>query len=171
MKQNNTKCSFLSFYLSRLCTVIEMLIPYYGKGVRFRVLLRIREICRKKNLYFLGVCIKGYLQNHYGCEISINATISPKAQFIHTVGVVIGEGSIIEDGVIIYSGVVLGRKDIKVEAYPHIKSNSILCTGACLLGGITVGDNCVIGAKSLVLRDCAPNSTYVGCPAINISNK
>ena len=145
--------------------MIQMLLPYYGKGARFRALLRLRIICQKFNLHFIAVCIKGYLQNHYGCEISINAIISTRAQFMHTVGVVIGEGSVIEDGVKIYSGVVLGRKDIGVEAYPYIKKNAILCTGACLLGGITVGENCIIGAKSLVLYDCSHDSTYVGIPA------
>lgn len=143
---------------------IQALIPYYGKGVRFRILLRLRRFCQIYNLYFLALCIKGYLQNHYGCEISINAIISTKVQFMHTVGVVIGEGCVIEDGVIIYSGVVLGRKDIKVDAYPYIRKNTILCTGACILGGIVVGENCVIGAKSLILKDCIPNSTYIGCP-------
>lgn len=113
---------------------------------------------------FLALCIKGYLQNHYGCEISVNAIISTKVQFMHTVGVVIGEGCVIEDGVIIYSGVVLGRKDIKIDAYPYIKKNTILCTGACVLGGVIVGENCIIGAKSLILKDCIPNSTYIGCP-------
>ena len=83
---------------------------------------------------------------------------------MHTVGVVIGEGCVIEDGVIIYSDVVLGRKDIKIDAYPYIKKNTILCTGACVLGGVIVGENCVIGAKSLILKDCIPNSTYIGCP-------
>lgn len=71
----------------------------------------------------------------------------------------------IEDGVIIYSGVVLGRKNIRVEAYPYVKKNAILCTGACVLGGITVGENCVIGAKSLVTKDCDSGAVYIGCPA------
>lgn len=143
---------------------IQALIPYYGKGVRFRIMLRLRRFCQIYNLSFLALCIKGYLQNHYGCEISVNAIISTKVQFMHTVGVVIGEGCVIEDGVIIYSDVVLGRKDIKIDAYPYIKKNTILCTGACVLGGVIVGENCVIGAKSLILKDCIPNSTYIGCP-------
>lgn len=153
-----------------LPTMVQALIPYYGKGARFRALLRMRIICQKFNLHFLAVCIKGYLQNHYGCEISINAIISTRAQFMHTVGVVIGEGSVIEDGVKIYSGVVLGRKDVTIEAYPHIKKGCCLCTGACILGGVTIGENCVIGAKSLVLSDCCSNSVYVGIPAKKIKD-
>ncbi len=150
---------------------IQALIPYYGKGVRFRIMLRLRRFCQIYNLSFLALCIKGYLQNHYGCEISVNAIISTKVQFMHTVGVVIGEGVIIEDGVIVYSNVVLGRKDINVESYPYIKKNATLCTGACVLGDVTIGENCVIGAKSLVLENCDSNSIYVGSPCKKIKYK
>lgn len=147
---------------------LEIFIPYYGKNARFRLLLRLREFCRKKRLVFCAQSIKGFIQSHYGCEISINAVISPKAQFMHTVGVVIGEGCIIDDGVIIYSGVVCGRKDIRTESYPHIKHDAVLCTGACILGEVTIGEHCVVGAKSLVIKDCEPNSVYVGCPSKKI---
>ena len=87
---------------------------------------------------------------------------------MHTVGVVIGEGSVIEGGVIIYSGVVIGRKDISMPHYPIVRRNAILCTNCSLLGGITVGENCIIGAHSLVINDCESNATYVGSPAIKI---
>lgn len=90
---------------------------------------------------------------------------------MHTVGVVIGEGCIIEDGVIIYSNVVLGRKNIYVDSYPYIKKNVTLCTGVCVLGDVTIGENCVIGAKSLVLQNCDSNSIYVGSPCKKIKYK
>ena len=147
---------------------IQMFIPWYGSGARFRYYLRLREFFRKHELWFFATCLKSLLQYKYGCEISIHAQISVKAQFMHTVGVVIGEGSVIEGGVIIYSGVVIGRKDISMPHYPIVRRNAILCTNCSLLGGITVGENCIIGAHSLVINDCESNATYVGSPAIKI---
>ena len=88
---------------------------------------------------------------------------------MHTVGVVIGEGCVIEDGVVIYSGVCLGRKNINMDEYPVIEKNTVLCTGSIVLGNIIVGENCTIGANSLVLKDCLPNGIYVGCPAKRIN--
>lgn len=38
---------------------------------------------------------KGLLLYKYGCEISINAKVDPHTLFMHTVGVVIGEGCIV----------------------------------------------------------------------------
>lgn len=34
-----------------------------------------------------------------------------------------------------------------------------------LLPGVTIGRGCIIGAGSLVTKDCEPNSIYVGSPA------
>ena len=37
--------------------------------------------------------------------------------------------------------------------------------GAKVLGSVTIGDNCKIGAGSVVLKNVPPNSTVVGVPA------
>ncbi|OQY43024.1 MAG: hypothetical protein B6240_13400 [Desulfobacteraceae bacterium 4572_87] len=39
------------------------------------------------------------------------------------------------------------------------------CEGAKILGDITVGDNVVIGANAVVIRDVPPDSVAVGIPA------
>ncbi len=149
--------------------IIEACIPYYGYGVRFRILLRLREYFRIHRLFGLAQFVKGILLHKYGCEISVNAIVSPQAVFMHYVGIVIGEGCIVEKGVIIYSGVVLGRKDIKKEDdYPVIKSGSVLCTGCTVLGNVMVGNNSIVAAKSLVLTNTEPHSTYAGIPARRI---
>lgn len=148
---------------------IKLLVPYYGADVRFRACQRLREFFRRHHLFFLATCLKSYLQYKYGCELSINAKISIKASFMHTVGVVIGEGCIIEDGVVIYSNVCLGRKDIENEDdYPIIKRNTILCTGSIVLGKVIVGESCTIAAGAVVLSDCDASSIYAGVPAKKI---
>ena len=149
-----------------LGAVLQALIPWYGAGARFRFYLRLREFYRKHHMYFLGQCLKSHLQYKYGCEIAVNATISPAASFMHTVGVVIGEGVIIDQNVTIYSGVCLGRKDIqKDDDYPIIQEGSILCTDCSVLGKIVVARHTTVGAKSLVITDTHPGGTYVGIPA------
>ena len=131
--------------------------------------LRLREFFRKKKMYFFGKCLKLHLLSKYGCELGITASISPKVQFMHTVGVVIGDGCVLEEGVKIYSNVVLGRKNIQREDdYPIIRKGVTLCTGATVLGKITVGENTIIGAKTLVLFNVDANSIYAGSPAKKI---
>lgn len=46
----------------------------------------------------------------------------------------------------------------------HIGNNVWICTGAIVLPGVTIGDNCIIGAGSVVTKDIPPNSLAVGKP-------
>lgn len=144
-------------------------IPFLGDGVRFRLYLRLREYYRRHKLYVLATMLKVHIQHKYGCELSINANISPKCQFMHTVGIVIGEGCTVGEGTIIYSNVCLGRKDINNDDdYLTIGKNVTLCTGATILEKINVGDSVVVGANALVTSDCTQGSIYVGLPARRI---
>lgn len=47
----------------------------------------------------------------------------------------------------------------------HIGKNAWIGAGATILPGITVGDNAVVGAASVVTRDVAPDTIVVGNPA------
>lgn len=89
-----------------------------------------------------------------------NATISPITAFMHTAGIVIGNGVVIESGVTIYSGVCLGRKDITIDEYPIKKSGILLSTGCSVLGRVIIGENTIIGAHSLVLSDYIPGGIH-----------
>jgi acetyltransferase-like isoleucine patch superfamily enzyme len=46
-----------------------------------------------------------------------------------------------------------------------VKRGASIGSGATLLGGITIGENAIIGAGSLVTKDVAPNTTVAGNPA------
>ncbi|WP_067149403.1 serine acetyltransferase [Pseudotamlana agarivorans] len=63
--------------------------------------------------------------------------------------------------------VTIGEKDGK---RPVIGNNVKLYTNCTVIGGITIGDNCIIGAGSVVIKDVPANSTVVGNPG-RIINK
>ena len=53
-----------------------------------------------------------------------------------------------------------------IEARPIvIGSNVWIATAATLVGGVTVGENSVVGAGAVVTRDVPPNSFVAGIPA------
>ena len=56
-------------------------------------------------------------------------------------------------------------KRMDIIAPIHIGNNVYIGTGAYILPGITIGDNCVIGAASVVTHDIPDNSVAVGVPA------
>ena len=63
----------------------------------------------------------------------------------------------------IYHHVTLGY-DHSLQA-PVIGNNVEVCCGAKVLGGITVGDNVLIGAGALVVKDVPANTVVGGVPA------
>ena len=46
-----------------------------------------------------------------------------------------------------------------------VKKGASIGSGATLLGGITVGENALVGAGSVVTKDVLANSTVAGNPA------
>lgn len=101
-----------------------------------------------------------------GIEIHPAAKIASGVFIDHGSGVVIGETSVVEKGVIIYQGVTLGGtgKDRGHRRHPIVKEGAIISCGAKVLGGITVGEHAKIGAGSVVLKDVSPYATVVGIP-------
>jgi len=93
-----------------------------------------------------------------GIEIHPAARIGAGFFVDHGMGVVIGETTEIGDNVTLYQGVTLGGTGKQTgKRHPTL--------GASVLGAITIGDNSLIGAGSVVLREVPPNSTVVGVPA------
>jgi serine O-acetyltransferase len=79
--------------------------------------------------------------------------------------VVIGETAIVGDDVTLYQGVTLGGTGKEHgKRHPTIEDGVVVGGGAKILGNITVGKNCRIGAGSVVLRNVPENSTVVGVP-------
>jgi serine O-acetyltransferase len=100
-----------------------------------------------------------------GIEIHPAAEIGRRFFIDHGMGVVIGETAIVGDDVTLYQGVTLGGTGKEQgKRHPTIGANVVIGTGARVLGNIRVGENCRIGANSVVLRSVPDNSTVVGVP-------
>jgi len=100
-----------------------------------------------------------------GIEIHPGAEIGRRFFIDHGMGVVVGETAIVGDDVLLYQGVTLGGTGKEQgKRHPTIMNNVVIGGGAKILGNITVGENCRVGAGSVVLRDVPSNSTIVGVP-------
>jgi serine O-acetyltransferase len=100
-----------------------------------------------------------------GIEIHPGARIGRRLFIDHGNGVVIGETAIVGDDITLYQGVTLGGTGKEHgKRHPTIEDGVVVGGGAKILGNITVGKNCRIGAGSVVLRNVPDNSTVVGVP-------
>lgn len=65
----------------------------------------------------------------------------------------------------IWHNVTVGKKSIDpIKDKPIIGNNVKICTGAVVVGGITIGDNCTVGANATVVKDLPAGRTAVGQP-------
>jgi serine O-acetyltransferase len=147
-----------------LSSNIELMFNY--PGVWAIVNHRLAHRLYKKNFKLLSRIIMGMTQFFCNMDIHPAATIGRRVFIDHGIGVVIGETAIIENDVLIYQGVTLGGVSLnKGKRHPTIKSNSVIGSGAKVLGNITIGKNSKIGANSVVVCDVPKNCTAVGVPA------
>ena len=122
---------------------------------------------------------KWYINGHYfwarwlsqravrktGIEIHPGAQIGKGLFIDHGSGVIIGETTIIGDNCTLYQGVTLGGTGKEQgKRHPTLGNNVMVSAGAKVLGSFTIGDNCKIGAGSVVLEEVPPNCTVVGIP-------
>jgi len=114
---------------------------------------------------FLGRWLSEVARFLTGIEIHPGAKIGRRLFIDHGMGVVIGETSVMGDDITLYQGVTLGGTGKEHgKRHPTIEDNVVVGSGAKILGNITVGRNCRIGAGSVVLRNVPEHSTVVGVP-------
>lgn len=61
----------------------------------------------------------------------------------------------------------MGREEYDVGHVkgPHIMSRCTIGAGANILPGVTIGENCIVGASALVTKDIPSNKVVMGVPA------
>ena len=126
---------------------------------------RINHWLWNHGFFFLGRWLSEVARFLTGIEIHPGAKVGRRLFIDHGMGVVIGETSIIGNDITLYQGVTLGGTGKEHgKRHPTIEDNVVVGSGAKILGNITVGRNCRIGAGSVVLRNVPEHSTVVGVP-------
>ncbi|MBB2940203.1 serine O-acetyltransferase [Amycolatopsis bartoniae] len=109
-----------------------------------------------------------------GVELHPGATVGRRFFIDHGTGVVIGETAVIGDDVTIYQQVTLGAvgwwRDVErppgARRHPRVGDRCVFGAGAQVLGPVTIGDDVLICATSLVVTDVAPGDKVVAAPAV-----
>jgi serine O-acetyltransferase len=142
---------------------LEVLLCYPGLHALW--FHRINHWLWNHNLRLLARWLSQWARFFTAIEIHPGAQIGHRLFIDHGMGVVIGETSVVGDDVTLYQGVTLGGTGKeKGKRHPTLGNAVVVGTGAKVLGNIVVGDNCRVGAGSVVLRSIPENSTIVGVP-------
>jgi serine O-acetyltransferase len=100
-----------------------------------------------------------------GIELPCEAVIGKNFVIDHFGGIVISGYARFGDNCRIRNGVVVGLSRVEDPVAPVIGHNVDIGAGAKLLGRITIGDNVLIGANAVVVRDVPADHVAVGVPA------
>lgn len=129
--------------------------------------------CYRHHLSIIAVLIRFFMRFIFSCDIPYHAKIGKGTTFPHdALGIVIHPDVVIGCNCKILHGVTLGGRGGKGRiGLPQVGNNVLIGCHAQVMGPITIGDNAVIGAGSIVIDDIPANCTAVGNPARVISKK
>ncbi|WP_297905633.1 acyltransferase [uncultured Parabacteroides sp.] len=99
----------------------------------------------------------------YGMDIHPNARISFGARLdkVNPKGVHIGEDTFVASGAIVFSH-DFARK---LHADTYVGKCCFIGVNAIIMAGVKIGDECIIGAGTIITKNVPSNSIVVGNPA------
>jgi acetyltransferase-like isoleucine patch superfamily enzyme len=153
--------------------------------IAFKIIFKIEKIInaeRKRRLYSNFEACGQNVRIDPTCHIIVpqkmsigdNSSISSYTTIYATFGVVIGKNCLISSncGISSYNHIVKSAnrfidivEDYKYSAPVCIEDNVWIGMNACILPGVTIGYNSIIGSGSVVTKCVPPNEIWVGNPA------
>lgn len=114
----------------------------------------------------------------YSVDIDYRADLAGGLKIVHGLGIVIGAEVVSLGKLTVYHRVTIGENGSKRNNHngifhrqPLIGDNVIIYSGASLLGPIYIGENTIIGANTIVLKDIGANSIAYNENKINIRER
>ena len=114
---------------------------------------------------FLPKVVNALIRLIHNCAIYSETQIGKGTIFGYGgIAVVIHKRTVIGKDCVIGSNVTIGGRSRSIDV-PVIGDGVYIATGAKVLGAISIGDNCVVGANAVVINDVPANCVVAGIPA------
>lgn len=144
------------------------------KGLLFLIIFRCSSFfTSNKSLKFIGFPIRIFyriLVNYIlGIDIHDETIIGNNFQVYHGQGLIIHKDTVIGNNVTVRQNTTIGSSN--KEGKPPIIGDFVDIGANCvIIGNIKIGNNSIIGAGSVVVKDVLENTTVVGNPAREIKS-
>jgi len=131
----------------------------------------VRPALLRKPLSMIYRCLKLLSQILTGIDLPCEATVGRRFRIDHFGGIIISGDAVIGDDCIVRNGVTIGLRRANESGSPVIGNRVEIGAGAKVLGNIHIGDDVLIGANAVVIRDVPARHVAVGIPARIIPRK
>ena len=122
----------------------------------------LRLASRPNIFYPLAIVITTKQRRKYGLRIHPQTQIGYGFCLRHSVGIVINPDAIIGNNCTILQFTTIGYGKGGVAV---IGDNVTMCANVNIIGGVKIGNNAIIGAGAVVVRDVPENAVVAGVPA------
>lgn len=146
----------------------------FKAGFQAALLYRISHRLFQRGWVYLPWLLSRFSLAITGAEIEFNAQIGPGLMIAHPAGIVVGRGTVIGSEATLFQGVTFGVKSWHPDAirkFPKVGNQCYFFAGAAVLGDLTIGDNCVVGAHAVLTSDLPDGGLALGVPATVYPNK
>lgn len=163
-KDNDPSCDYFSTPL------------LFYKGFLGLATYRASHCLWNKERHTMALFFQNRASEVFGIDIHPAAKIAGGVMMDHATGIVIGQTAVIESNVSIFQGVTLGGRGNEIgKRHPNVQEGATIYASSTILGNITIEQNAVVAAGSLVLKDVKKDTTVAGIPAkevnkLNIAN-
>lgn len=113
----------------------------------------------------LYIPMKFLVEVLWGISISRKAVIGPGLFINHFSSIFVHSDVVMGSNCVISQEVTLGVKADTHSGAPKIGNDVIIAAGAKVLGKITIGNNAIVGANAVVVKDVQDNWIVGGVPA------
>ncbi|PRD46813.1 serine O-acetyltransferase [Sphingobacterium haloxyli] len=126
--------------------------------------IRVMYTLYKKKVPAIPKVIQWFIRVTCSADIPPNVKIGKGTVLKHNgLGVVLHEKAVIGENVTIMHNVTIGGRNGR--GAPTIENNVFIGSGACILGNINIGENAMIGANAVVIKDVLANTVVGGVPS------
>jgi len=166
------------FRLSRSWIILLLFFPGLQALIAYRLShwLNIREKLGNPlwwPIAILDLFMTRMVEIFTGIQLHPSAQIGGGLYMPHFAGIVVGEGVCIGKNCDIYQHTTLGYSGLDEVSggYPHVGDRVLILAGAVVTGGITVGDDAMIGTNAVVIESVPDRCIVGGVPAKILSYK
>jgi serine O-acetyltransferase len=105
----------------------------------------------------------------WGIDLPYNAKIGRRFHIQHHGGLHLGAQVVGDDVRVRHSATIGLARRTERNAAPVIGNRVEIGPGACIVGQIHVGDDCYIGANTVLADDLPPGTSVLGVPARTVA--